>query len=496
MSQFGQFASKTDFGVKRGKIMIRRLRLLGATLFALYCSTAFGLGMGELELKSALNQRFDGEIVLTKVGALEIDEILPNLASQADFDRVGVDRNYQLTDLRFSVRVREDGEYVVGVTSSKPVIEPFLNFIVEVIWPTGRILREYTVLLDPPVFGSDGIEKIAPGTTGMGGDSQRQTSGSTGRMTIPPSPSGRSGGGRSDDGEYGMTGEGDTLWTIAMNVRPSDNVSVQQTMLALQRANPEAFINDNINLLKAGYVLRVPDMDEIRAAGREEAIAEVMVQNEEFSDYKASAGSVTQLDARRTSSRQTADSDEGEDGELKLLASDRTGARSGADDARSEELENSLAVAREDLDRARRANTELNVRMDDLADQVETLTQLVQLKDDQLAALRAEVQKAQAAGGQPAPTTPPVTTQQPSQSLLSNPMVLGGLALVLIAGVVGLLIVMRKRKQSSDIEEDDFSEMLMAAPEEDAEVEEEAGEEAEVADEDEDVTQQTSDVIY
>ncbi|MBT7370354.1 MAG: peptigoglycan-binding protein LysM, partial [Gammaproteobacteria bacterium] len=127
--------------------MIRRLQLLAATLFALYCSTAFGVGLGELELRSALNQQFDAEIVLTNVGALQQDEILPNLASQSDFDRVGVDRNYLLTDLRFKVQPGDDGKFVVLITSSKPIIEPFLNFIVEVIWPTGRILREYTVLL-------------------------------------------------------------------------------------------------------------------------------------------------------------------------------------------------------------------------------------------------------------------------------------------------------------------------------------------------------------
>lgn len=483
--------------------MIRRLRLLLATLFALYSSSVFAVGLGELELKSHLNQRFDGEIVLTNVGALELNEIIANLASQDDFDRVGVARDYHLTDLRFKVEQREDGEFVVHVTSSRPIIEPFLNFIVEAIWPTGRILREYTVLLDPPVFGTGGVERIEPGASGQAAPSAR-TPGSASpgsqRRKIPPAPSvssGRTEGVVTQDDEYGMTGPGDTLWTIALKVRPSENVSVQQTMLALQRANPDAFINNNINLLKAGHVLRIPDMSEIRAESTEEAIAEVRVQNEEFEDYRA--GEVTQLDARRTPRRDERSEEASDDGELRLLASDRTaGERSGADDAQVSELENELAVAREDLDRARRANSEMNVRLDDLEGQIETLNEIVKLKDDQLAALRAELNRQQSAALDQ-PTTPAVTTQtSTSGSLLSNPMVLGGVGVLLIGLVAGGLIMMRRRGQSEDDDADDFPDVLMdeepsisLADEEPAE---DAGESGDT-EEDEEVTQQTSDVI-
>ena len=113
--------------------MIQRLRLLLVTLFALYCGSAFALGLGEIELKSALNQRFEAEIILSNVGDLEQGEIIPNLATQQDFERIGVLRDYHLTDLRFNARVREDGAHIVHITSSKPIIEPFLNFIVEAI---------------------------------------------------------------------------------------------------------------------------------------------------------------------------------------------------------------------------------------------------------------------------------------------------------------------------------------------------------------------------
>lgn len=479
--------------------MIQRLRLLLVTLFSLYCSPTFALSLGEIELKSSLNQRFDAEIVLSNVGDLEQGELISGLADQQDFDRVGVNRDYHLTDLRFNARVREDGTHIVHITSSKPIIEPFLNFIVEAIWPTGRILREYIVLLDPPVFSGGGIEKIESGMSNGSTSpvSAPTRSRSNNRLEIPPAPSvsnGRTEGVVTQDEEYGLTGPGDTLWTIALKVRPNNSISVQQTMLALQRANPEAFINNNINLLKAGHVLQIPDEREINAATSTEAVAEVRAQNQRYEDYRS--GDVTQLDARPSASRSSADLDDRDNGELKLLAADQSGVRSGRDDARTDELENSLAVAREDLDRSRRANSELNVRLAGIDEQVETLNELVKLKDDQLAALRAELQR-KAADTSSQPTAPVVVQQQASGSLLSNRLVLGGVGVLLIGLVAGALIMFRKRRQDSQLDDNEFTELVIEEAKPQLSLRDDAEESLKEDSEynDEDVTPQTSDVI-
>jgi pilus assembly protein FimV len=491
--------------------MIRKLLLLATVALGCLSTPAYGLGLGELELNSALNQQFSAEIELTNVRGLQVEEILPNLASQEDFDRVGVERNYLLTDLRFRVVPGDDGALVIRVTSSKPIIEPFLNFIVEVLWPTGRILREYTVLLDPPVFGEGGVEAVRPSQTSAPAvtqSSQTQAQPTQSRQAPPaprvaprtpatetPSAAPRTVENNTDrrgqisGDEYGMTGQGDTLWNIALRVRPNDTVSVQQTMLALQRANPEAFINNNINLLKAGYVLRIPDVREIREETVATAVRKVRNQNQDFDSYKE--GGLAQLDATR---RQTPSRDRDvstSSGELKLLASDDTSSRSGSgDSARAAELENELAVAEEDLDRARRANSELNLKMEDIQGQLDTLNEILTLKDDQIAALRAELQRVQAAPAQPAPA--PV---QQSGSLFSNPLVLGGLGLLLVAAVVGLLMFLKRRQQAAS-SEDDFEDF--AAVEETAEAPEETVEEpVETAaeEEEEDVAPETSDVL-
>lgn len=489
--------------------MIRKLLLLATVALGCLSTPAYGLGLGELELNSALNQQFSAEIELTNVRGLQVEEILPNLASQEDFDRVGVERNYLLTDLRFRVVPGDDGDLVIRVTSSKPIIEPFLNFIVEVLWPTGRILREYTVLLDPPVFGEGGVEAVRPSQSSAAAVTpSRQTQAQqtppaprvTPRPTVTETPTAAPTAPRTVDNntdrrgqvsgdEYGMTGQGDTLWNIALRVRPNDTVSVQQTMLALQRANPEAFINNNINLLKAGYVLRIPDVREIREETVATAVQKVRNQNQDFDSYKE--GSLAQLDATRRQTPTRDRNDNTSSGELKLLASDDMSGQAGSgDSARAQELENELAVAEEDLDRARRANSELNLKIEDIQGQLDTLNEILTLKDDQIAALRAELQRAQAAPAQPAPA--PV---QQSGSLFSNPLVLGGLGLLLVAGVVGLLMFLKRRQQEASTE-DEFEDF--AAVEEEATAPEELEEEqtdAVAEEEEEDVAPETSDVI-
>ena len=481
--------------------MIRKLLLLCA-LVALASETVYGLGLGKLELRSALNQQFDAEIDLTGIGGLDNDEIIPSLASPADFQRVGIERAHLLTDLRFSVVAAANGRKAIKVTSTRPVVEPYLNFLVEVLWPSGRILREYTVLLDPPVFGEAGVRPIEAPTTSVApqprttapAPRQTQTPAQSPRSVTAPRATGRLDEGTASDGEYGVTGPGDTLWAIAAKVRPDDSVTVQQTMLAIQRANPRAFINNNINLLKAGHVLRIPDRAEIAEEAAASAVREVRVQNEAFEAYR---GGQTQLDASR---RQPAARSEGsgspDRGELRLVASEgaTAGERAGAgNDPRAEELSNSLSVAQEDLDRARRANSEMNMRLDDLSGQIETLNEIVKLKDDQLAALRAELQRVQAAeAGAPAAAPSQPSSSASEGSLLTNPFVLGALVLLGIGGAAAAMY-MRNRKSRVD-EEEAFDAIDIEEPSVAAAVAPVAAVAA-IEEEEEELSPQTSDVV-
>ena len=130
------------------------MRKLVITLFCialLIPSRGNTLGLGEIELHSALNQELNAEIALLSVGKESAETIIVKLASREDFTRAGLDRPFILNDLKFVVKVK-NGQPYISVTSKKTIREPFLSFLLDIDWPRGRILREFTMLLDPPVF--------------------------------------------------------------------------------------------------------------------------------------------------------------------------------------------------------------------------------------------------------------------------------------------------------------------------------------------------------
>ena len=143
-------ASQTDvttrliMGLKQKKeaVMLRKLVAAIIGVSALVPGAVFGLGMGEVELDSFLNQPLDAQIELLQTRGLASSEIIASLASAREFSAAGVDRSFFLSQLKFEIDTREDGTTYLKVTSNRPVTEPFLNFLVEVQWPAGRLLRE------------------------------------------------------------------------------------------------------------------------------------------------------------------------------------------------------------------------------------------------------------------------------------------------------------------------------------------------------------------
>ena len=143
-------------------VRVRNLVLAIAAATALTSEMVYALGVGEVTLKSALNQPLVAEIELLDAKEMAPGEVIPALASAEDFNRAGLDRPYFLTDLTFTPVLRADGKSIIRVSSAKPVREPYLNFLVEVLWPSGRLLREYTRLLDPPLYSPEAAAAAAP----------------------------------------------------------------------------------------------------------------------------------------------------------------------------------------------------------------------------------------------------------------------------------------------------------------------------------------------
>ena len=386
----------------------RILVFLVSACFSVLAGQVNALGLGEITLKSSLNQPLVAEIELLQVRDLTDTEVLVTLASYEDFERVGVDRLYFLTDLKFDVQLSESGKSMIVVTSKKHVREPFLNFVIDVQWPSGKLLREYTLLMDLPVFAD---EPVQPVNTARSQTSQtRSSSGSQpAKSTGVSNPRASYGTQRASannqnfqptyDGDTYPVKRNDTLWEIAEEVRPSGSVSIHQTMIALQQANPNAFINSNINLLKNGHVLRVPSLSEIQALNQSRSVQQVANQNAEWSGREYSAEvSGAPLAGSRTAdrSRRAPTSSEGR---LKLSSPDDTydsteGRSGGApSDFSSEAIENELAITMEQLEKAQRDNADLRSKVESMEQQMETMERMVDVVNEQLRALQLSAKK-------------------------------------------------------------------------------------------------------
>ncbi|BBM02662.1 FimV/HubP family polar landmark protein [Microbulbifer sp. GL-2] len=403
---------------------VRKLALAVGLVGALGSNATLALGLGEIKLNSTLNQPLNAEIGLLQTRGLDDAEIKVRLAGPDEFDRAGVERSYLLTSLRFDVDY-SGAKPVVRVTSREPIREPFLNFLVETRWPSGRLLREYTLLMDLPAFSPNAtqqpvraaererqqVRRDAPVQRPVQRPAQpaqqpavqpeveqpRETPAAQQPEPVRRQPQRTS---VEDNGSnsqvYGPVSSADTLWEIALENRASREFSVQQTMLAIQRLNPEAFINDNINLLKKGAVLRLPSADDLRSLSLTEAISEVAQQNSSWRQRSGEGEAATgaPLDARAVE-EETVASDVVE-GRVSLAApgdneSVISGSGSGAED--SEALEGDLTVAEEELDKSQLENTELRERIAELDEQIDTMETLVEVSSEEMRAVQAAAEQ-------------------------------------------------------------------------------------------------------
>nr|WP_314494597.1 FimV/HubP family polar landmark protein [uncultured Pseudomonas sp.] len=446
-----------------------RKRLLAiAAASALSSGAANALVLGELTLNSAQNQPLDAEIELLDVRDTTAAEIVPTLAPPEDFNKAGVAYPDYLQNLVFTPVITPNGRSVVRVTSTQPLPAPVVRFLVQVMWPQGRLLRDYNLPLNRPTAERPKADAaIAP--------AQSQAANYT-------------------------TKRRDTLWQIA--ARNSNGGSIQQAMVAIQALNPDAFIGNNINQLKTGQVLRLPDRQQIQSIPQNEAVAEVAEQYAAWREGRRLGPRARQLDATRRGEAQATPERIAQGDNLRLVSPGNQ-----PDGAKTEALSDQLAVAQESLDTSRRDNEELKSRMGDLQSQLDKLEKLIALKNDQLARLEAQgaapavdpaqatVQTQAAAPGQvapvvadPAPIAPVVEpapaavdtttgTEQPAtvdeapargdtlDQLLGNPLLLG-----LIAGslflVLLLLVLLLLRKRKADQEAEKHLRMARALEEE------------------------------
>ena len=253
-------------------------------------STVVALGLGEIDLKSALNQPFLAEIPVTSASSDEVTDLDVELASRDTFDRYGLVLPAFMNDFEFAV-VARGGRSYIRVSSRNPVIEPFVTMLLEVNWAQGRLLREYTVLLDPPIFDAPvaaaPAAPAAPAPTAAPRPVQRAAPPRDPAPAPAPAPRPLP---AAMPGSFGPVQRNDTLWGIAQRTRPDPSMDINQMMLAIYAANPEAF-DGNINRLRAGAILRIPDAEQMSSVSRPEAFAEVRRQNSAWRQDEPAADS-------------------------------------------------------------------------------------------------------------------------------------------------------------------------------------------------------------
>ena len=295
-----------------------KLKVLLALAAAALPLTANALGLGEIKLNSALNDRFNADIPVVGATSDELDSLEVKLANLAQFTHAGLDRPTVLDQLQFVVVRNADGSSYIHITSNQAVREPFLDFLIDADWNNGELIREYTVLLNPPAFQTtstapapaaapaqapaavsaapvpvptpSAATQAAPETTAPVAQPPAEVAAAPqpapGEASTPapaasppaaPAPSVEQAPAQRALGtNYGPIHRGETLSSIAKSVRP-EGVTLNQMMVAIYQANPEVFMH-NINRMKSGYILRMPTASDAQAISVTDANTEVRAQ--------------------------------------------------------------------------------------------------------------------------------------------------------------------------------------------------------------------------
>ncbi len=389
--------------------MFRKL-LLALAIALLPIAGAHALGLGAITLHSRLNEPLDAEVELRSVEPGDLEKLRVNLASREEFEQAGLDRPFILASLNFATAQRGD-KTIVKITTKEAFREPFVSFLLKVEWPNGRLLREYTLLLDPPVVTREAAPAVQAPTAAppqMAPMQSTMPATPTQSTTMPRAmPATRMMPAAAD--EYRVR-RGDNLLTIARDTLAGASVSEQQAMLAYLRANPDAFINDNINLLKEGYVLRIPSAQEALSVDQAEAVAEVRRQVAEWRTYRqqrvAGSGDSGAM-ASAPQPRLEVVAPKSEDGAEGGGAGSEQAAGGGAGG-----LDHELALAKEAAEARRLENEELRNQVSELEEKLADMQRMVTLKVDELAALQAQLKQAQeGAQGTPAEAAAPAMTE-------------------------------------------------------------------------------------
>ena len=384
---------------------------------------AHAAGLGRIVVLSGLGQPLRAEIEVSATRD-ELSDMKAQLASPDAFKQAGLDYATTLLSIRFKLDKRPNGQSVIKLTSDKPINDPFVDMLLELNWPAGRLVREYTFLLDPPEVATKASVPVVSATaksvasskqagaarsSASIDDDMRKALVKTPAHAPAQKPVDQSAGGQ----DVREVRRGDTLNKIANEIRP-DGVSLEQMLVGLLRANQDAFDGGNMNRLKAGRILSVPEKSALEAVSPSEARKVVAAQSSDWNAYRNKlAGIAAQAPVKEDAAKQEtagkivakvedkAAPAEAPKDQLKVSKTDTTGTKSGAAGKASEEDR----IAKE------KSLKEASERLAALEKNVADLENLVALKNKNL----ADLQKQAAAKPAPVEVPKPVVEAKPQE---------------------------------------------------------------------------------
>jgi pilus assembly protein FimV len=292
-----------ELKTKRPRWQVSAAALAAATVLGIWVPDASALALGRIVVQSALGEPLRAEIDLPDINAAEAESLRTNAATPDAFRAAGLEYNPALIGLRISLQRRGDGRMFLQLTSDRPVNDPFMDLILEANWSSGRIVRDYTMLFDPPAMraGNQPVSPTAPQVAAPVAQSVPAVPSTSATPSpvapaaaarptpmrpavptnVPAARSAATGAG----GQQVTVKAGDTASKIASATKPA-SVSLDQMLVALLRSNPDAFMGGNVNRIKAGAVLDIPDASQASAVPAEEAAQTVIAQSKDFNSFR------------------------------------------------------------------------------------------------------------------------------------------------------------------------------------------------------------------
>lgn len=410
---------------------IKRISL--AVCLALMPFAVDAAGLGRMTVMSGLGEPLNAEIEIS-ASKEELSSLSARIAPAETYAEQGVERTSSLGGVRVELGKKADGSPILKLSTYQPVDDPFLDMLIQVDWPTGRLLREYTALLDPPGYGGRATASSAVSVEGaqlstVQPPSKKNTSKRPSWLAQTARP-GAAQPETSGAAEGYLTKRGDTLRNVARQMQV-DDVTLEQMLVGLYRANRDAFIGDNMNQLKAGQIMRAPRDEELRAVSPREALQEVRVHTANWNSYRNTlADTVAKSAPAQGESRQQTSSGKitaaaedkaappatGPRDVVKLSRSETEAAKAGAAADKSGVTEDKLRALEEESTAQEKSIAEVNERIAFFEKQIQDMQKLLLVQNQML----ADLQKGKTPQP-PAAEVPPAAAVEPQQPQEQQP---------------------------------------------------------------------------